>query len=289
MINLNHDNSMSLAHPPITRRSAGRRFNGSSWTLGGMVGLAILAAWLVVALGCGSRSPQVEINARLYSPYPEKKLWAVAPFANESGVSTLDNLYVTDLFVAELQQVHDIDTIPVQRVLAAMDANQMTAIQTVGDALTLARLVGADGLIVGSVTAFDPYTPQRLGIATQLYASDGGPAAGSLDARQIQWSPSDQFMPGMRRFSQPVSSVALIVDGANNADRLRMEAFAQGRTNPEETLSWRRIRYSQELYTQFVSHELITDLLLQERARIRRDRAAMMNPSMAAAPTVRAR
>jgi len=132
-----------------------------------------------------------------------------------------------------------------------------------------------DGLIVGTVTAYDPYQPPVLGLTLQLVTSGRGEVRRSdasinsgKGVRILGASPSDRNLPGLRRFTQPVSSVSAIVDASDHSVLLDVKRFAEGRTDPDTALGWEKYLYSMDAYTLYVSHRLIRDLLNQEQLRL---------------------
>src|SRR5262249_8089222 len=131
--------------------------------LAGMIRLSTIAALsLAIAPGCASSGDQLEAPAVLVSPYfPARTnvLLAVAPPSNESGVSTFDPLTVGDDLVAAVSEARGLSAVPMNRTLAAMGAKGLSAIRTPREAKILADALGVDGVIVGSVTAYDPYDP----------------------------------------------------------------------------------------------------------------------------------
>ena len=67
--------------------------------------------------GCAARLSQPIV---LRAPYETERVWAVVPFANESGVSNADGVAVADRFVSEIEQVEGLRCLPLNRTLAAM-------------------------------------------------------------------------------------------------------------------------------------------------------------------------
>jgi len=237
----------------------------------------VLLLPVCVTLFCGCGRKPLKLNAPNVSPYPANKVWAVAPFMNESGTSAVDSLHIADLFTDEVQKVRDIDTVPVTRVLEAMRALEMDYVSSIGDAQTLARVLDVDGLVVGTITSYNPYHPPRLGMTVQLYTrgelvqrdGPGGYDIGtSKGMRLLGESPNDHRLPGLRVFQQPVASASAVYDASENTVRLEVQEFARGRTDPDSALGWERFLYSMDQYTQFVSDRLLRDLLREERRRV---------------------
>lgn len=225
--------------------------------------LPMLAAAALMS-GCARRGPV--INGPLLSPYAEPATWAVAPLANESGVSIADGLTAADIIAQEVQKIHGIDALPVQRVLDGMRAMNIGSIDSPATARSLARLIGADGIIVGSITAFDPYRPPRLGLTLQLYTARSMALADDL-IDNISRAPSDTALSGFEPHDAPASSASAILDAADNGVRLDVEQFARGRTQTNSALNWERYLVVMDLYTQYAADRLLRDLLREERMR----------------------
>jgi len=223
--------------------------------------LAPLAAALLAS--CAGKKPV--INGPLLSPYSEPMTWAVAPMMNESGVSILDTLAVADVIAQEVAKIHGIDALPVQRVLDGMRSMDIGSIDSPGTARSLARLIGADGLIVGSVTAYDPYNPPTLGLTLQLYTARALPPDDLID--RIGTAANDTMLHGFGEDERPASSASIVLDASDNGVRLDLERFASGRTETNSALNWKRYLVVMDLYTQYVADRLLRDLLTQERLR----------------------
>lgn len=223
--------------------------------------LIVLAVALLAS--CAGKKPV--INGPLLSPYSEPMTWAVAPLMNESGVSILDPLAVADVIAREVAKIHGIDALPVQRVLDGMRSMDIGSIDSPATARSLARLIGADGLIVGSVTAYDPYNPPILGMTLQLYTAQAMPPDDLID--RIGTAATDTMLHGFGEGDRPVSSASIVLDASDNGVRLDLERFASGRTEMNSALNWKRYLVVMDLYTQYVADRLLRELLTQERWR----------------------
>ena len=76
----------------------------------------------------GCTGPSLTTPTVLSSPVGHRRLWAVAPFSNESGVSTMDPYRIADAFTQQLEQVRGIDTVAVNRVVSAMRSIKLQSI-----------------------------------------------------------------------------------------------------------------------------------------------------------------
>ncbi len=234
---------------------------------GSLSWVAWLAAVVLVgglAGGCGRKLKQPDVLA---SPYPGVRLWAVAPLANESGVSAVDAYRVADLFTQQVQQVDGINTVPVNRVVLAMRHAGLEAVRSSADAMQLIQLLEVDALVVGTVTAWDPYPPPTLGMAVLLFARSGDHASG-VDPRELVRATSSDVAPGELGPPGAIAQAAGIFDGRNNETLAWLEAFATGRIEPDEPFGADVYLMDMELYTQFVSYRLIHDLLGFEQRRL---------------------
>lgn len=214
--------------------------------------------------------------AQLRTPYPADKLWAVAPVRNESGTSLVDSAGLADTLSAQVQRVDGINIVPVNRVLEAMAAEDMPAINSVADVLALMQTLDVDGMIVGTVSAWDPYDPPKVGMTIQLYSRRAPGSAGAVDTRQLTQAATDVRLPGTTRFNQPVSQASGYYDAANGEVLLQLRDYATGRTPYQSAAGWRRYLMNMNLYTEFVSHELTRQLIANEWQRLTADPNAQL-------------
>ena len=230
----------------------------------------VLSAMLLVFSGCSHQ--RLHDPLKLTSPYPEPQLWAVAPFGNESGVTLVETYRIADMFTEQVQQVQGLDSIPVNRVIEAMRLLDLERVETTRDASTLMRVLGVDALMVGTVTAFDPYMPPKLGIAIQLFHNDARASYSDLDPRALARAPTDQPVPGASKPIRPISQAAGIFEASNHETLKWLKEYARGRTLPDSAYGSDIYLVSMELYTQFVSFRLMHDLLALEHSRLSPDK-----------------
>ena len=114
-----------------------------------------------------------DLPAHRLSPYSiqHPMVWGVAPLRNESGVSVVDELRLTDMLINELQQFPGLNVLPTNRSIAAMSALELRSIDTPEQAQRLAQAMDVDALLVGTITAYDPYDPPVLGMNLALFAA----------------------------------------------------------------------------------------------------------------------
>ncbi|MEM9414088.1 MAG: hypothetical protein AAGA29_01250 [Planctomycetota bacterium] len=238
----------------------------------------ILAAVLVVAglfvTGCTTTRTA---EPPLVAPYATRQVWAVVPLRNESGSRGADGFRMADRLVYEFEQVQGIDVLPVNRVLQAMQTLELDGVRTREDAIALRELLGVDGLVVGSITAYDPYDPVRIGLALDLY-TDALTSANPLDLRGLSWAPTADAagmqLQTLYRTEQPVATVSGVFSAASPSVKRRISAYAAERgTSGNARHNERMITIDMNLYSEFVGHEMGSRLMWAEWQRLARQRA----------------
>ena len=255
---------------------------------------------LVAAVGCASRRPVLPPPLR--SPYPERRIVAVAPLRNESGSLAADAVRLADHLTRALEEVLGLDAVPVNRVLSAMDALGLGGVATPEDAHLLREALGADAIVVGTVTAYDPYDPPTLGLTLELFGGEGGGEGGwggdagaTLDVRALSGSgtdvsPVDSADPDEKSQTPvplPLSRVSAVLDASDGRVRAAVKRYAStrgpddpetrrggpfsslpGYAGGEDDASWRRYRLSMDLYSEFAAHEMVRRLMRAETLRL---------------------
>ncbi|MBX3357244.1 MAG: hypothetical protein KF745_02330 [Phycisphaeraceae bacterium] len=243
----------------------------------------LAAAWVLAATACSE--PQLVPPQVAVSPYDTTRgdvLWAVAPLMNESGTSSVDSLAVSDTVVNTVTATQGLAAVPMNRTLLAMRALGMNGVRSGSDARRLAQALGADGVIVGVITAWDPYNPPKVGMALALYAAPGRsvPARG-FDPSSLQKAYSDQD-PSLkqRNEDEPSAVVSDYLDGSNHGVQFDLKNYAEGRHNPQNSpMGWRTYLASMDLYTEFAAFWTVNRLLDEERLRLARTASTAMESS----------
>jgi hypothetical protein len=222
-----------------------------------------------VGAGCINNRMSLQQPAVLSSPYAEPDVvWAVAPLTNESGVSIVDELAVTDDLVDAITEVQGITALPVNRTLAAMRALGLPGVRSPGEARALARALGADAIVVGTITDWYPYDPPRLGMNLALYPRTKALDVGAIDPVKLSQATTDsQISPGPAP-QLPVAAIGEHFDASNHAVIADVRAFAVGRTDQRSAMGDEIYTKSMERYTQFVCFRMVELILDKERARL---------------------
>jgi hypothetical protein len=248
-----------------------------------------LSSTLVVGLaltGCTSRVPREQLIPPrvLVAPYHEGRggqpevLWAVAPLRNESGTTLVDTLAMTDTLTQQVEQIRGVTTVPLNRTLGMMQALGLSSIDSPQQAQAVIDALGLDGMIVGSITAFDPYDPPKYGLALALFARPGamgtpGPGTNdplSSDPSLLNAASTDSAINVSRESLAPVAFAAEFIDGRNHEVLMAVESYAAGRNDTVSALGWRRYLASMPLFADFASYCLAERLIESERLRLAR-------------------
>lgn len=248
------------------------------WCWRVLVVAALLCAGVWV-FGCeGSSRNRLRAPEVLVSPYSSVEgdaLWAVAPVLNESGTGEVDGFAVADAFVAAITAARGMSAVPVNRVAAGMEGMKMRAVSSPAEARALATALGVDGVLVVSVTAWDPYDPPVIGMTAALFMNDRREGMG-VDPTALTRAYTDQGGAKGYEFSErPSVVVSEHLDASNHEVRLEVERYARGRHDEETALGAWRYTASMELYTRFAAHQVVRRLLDEERLRLARGGAGM--------------
>lgn len=247
-----------------------------------MTSKQVLPTLMLALLTLASCKDQPKPGAEpLSSPYGGRRVWAVAPLRNESGTLEVDPLRMADHLARHLQNAANLDVLPVNRTLAAMEALKLARVATPGDATLLMDTLGADGLVVGSLTAYDPYDPPKIGMSLALYQNPRVERGSGLDVRKLSRSPTELPGPGSVTTRQPVSVVSAHFDAADPLVRQKIQRYAYDRgssshrdeqwlENPFDRgdQGWRLYRISTDLYSEFVTYVMSWRLLRAEAQRL---------------------
>ncbi len=238
---------------------------------------AIVAMLLTLLPACSSqRADKLTPPQQLIAPYStngSQVIFAVAPPRNESGFSAPDVLAMGDELVAQLEQIRGVRCLPMNRTVDAMRSLKLPNITTSAQAKSLATLLGADAVLVPTITAYDPYIP-ILGIAAALYARDTlhqafAATTVDVDPRDLL-SRATELDPGVKRGfgNAPVSSVSNLFDGRNHQVQADVMTYAAGRERNLSATGWKRNLQSMPLFVTYCGYRTASDLIQAEWIRL---------------------
>lgn len=229
---------------------------------------------ITLATGCASTKPALKPPQSLLAPYDTLHgdvLWAVVPLRNESGTSLINTLAVSDQVVAAVEQIEGVRALPLNRTIEALRSLAMIEPATPADARKLATEMGVDAIIVGSITAWDPYAPPTIGLSLALYAmpglmSDREPV---IDTRELTYQPTEyQYFLGGVYEDRPASVVSDVLDGANHQVLMDLDRFVAGRSDPTNVLGSQRYLASMDHFAEFASWRVVGQLVEEEWIRL---------------------
>ena len=229
--------------------------------------LCLLAVGLFAA-GCRDVPPPYGREQTKSLTTKRRQVWAVAPVLNLSGERGVDPLLQADLVFQQLQQVRGVTAVPVNRVAEVYVALRIDRISTPEQAALVCDLLGADGLIVPTVTIYDPYNPPKFGGAMQLFVKPGTFARGGpmVDPRELARQAAPKQGDPMPSSADVVQVVGMF-DAANGTVRDRLAAYAKGRNDPVGPLGQKEYYVKMERYCGFAYSELIEQLIASPRLR----------------------
>ena len=232
--------------------------------------LAVAALLILPLFGGCAQTPKYGTEIVYALPGQRPQVWAVAPAVNLSGQREVDPLLQSDLLFHKLQEVRGLTVIPVDRTVQVYLALRIEQVQSPTQAAVVCEALGADALIVPTVTAYDPYDPPKWGGALQMFraARSGGPV--NVDVRDLvrQSAPNPNDVPAPPTDAGFVQSVGMF-DAANGTVREALAGYARGRHDPVGPMGPREYLLSMDRYVGFAYHTLIGDLLRAEARALR--------------------
>jgi len=132
----------------------------------------IIAIAVSFFAGCAA-IPEVRDKPLFHNPFPQLAKVAIIPFNNQSDEPTLDVHQVTQGYYSQLQSIRGFEVVPIGVVARAMQATNNDA-SDIEQLRELGKMLGADAVVVGSVTDYSPYYPKRMTLAVNWYATNPG-------------------------------------------------------------------------------------------------------------------
>lgn len=224
----------------------------------------LIVLLMITVAGCApKKKPEVYgREAPLYMNSNHPRIWGIGPAVNLSGQEGVDPLLQADMVYQQLQPVQGITVVPVDRVVAVYQSLRIAQVQSEDQARAVCQALGLDGLLVATVTAYDPYNPPKFAVALQLFEPSKSAAAAPVNVRELaqQAAPSNNAdEPHKVNFLQVVGSY----DCANGSVRQKLEGYAKGRFDPNSPLGGAEYYLNMDRYCGFVYHDLLRQLFQQ--------------------------
>jgi hypothetical protein len=222
----------------------------------------LLLVALLLSLPACTKAPEYGSEPKLFIPGTARQTWAIAPAVNLSGVTQVDPILQADLLYAQVQQTAGLNVLPVNRVVEVFAALKIEQIQSEQQAAIICDLLGADALLVATISVYDPYDPPKIGASLQLFRKGSLTTTSGVDPRELarRASPKpNEATPARSNFMQVVG----MFDAANGSTRAQALSYAQGRNDPTGPYGPRGYLIEMDRYCGFVYHSLIEELLLK--------------------------
>ena len=148
-------------------------------------------------------------------------------------------------------------------MLAVLLSEGLEQVASPTHALEIARTVGANAILVFSVTDYDPYDPPRIGISAQLYGAGTGSGVGSLDPVALSRAGRMSASPPRRagRHRRVIAETQYVFDASHGSIIAGIKRYAALRGADESPFGWRRYVVSQQGFIQYCCHATIQKLL----------------------------
>lgn len=224
--------------------------------------IAIIGLIVAACLISGCETPsKYGRELSLAMPGPKTRVWAVAPVVNLSGQPGVDPLLQADLVYQQLQTVAGLTVVPVDRVAQVYAAAGLEQIQSAEQAQAVIDALGCDGLVILTVTQFDPYNPPKVGAALQLFERNTAHAIGP-DPQQLLRAATpgpETALPRDNDFTQVVG----MYDSTNGTVRDAVAAYARGRHEPAGPMGIKEYFNSMDRFCGFAYYSLTESLLVR--------------------------
>ncbi|HLY08423.1 MAG TPA: hypothetical protein VKW04_03850, partial [Planctomycetota bacterium] len=203
---------------------------------------------LALAVGCRATSPEA-----VPADAGEIHLVAILPFADETGRSSFDGDEFGAILANEFVKASGAHALRPAHLRAALEPGQK--IETVADAVRLARKLGADTVLACAITDYDPYDPPRVSIHAQLLRTEPRTlSTKDLDLLLQSASWHKGPLPITRDSARhALAAFEEVYDARDVATRHLIGAYAQ-KTSTRES----EVLAVQPRYLQFVSNQIIT-------------------------------
>lgn len=219
---------------------------------------------LILTAGCEPEVKPYGNEHQLFLPGTKRQVWAIAPVINLSGQKGVDAVLQADLVYEQMQQIHGLILLPVNRVVEAYAGVKIEKVQSVEQAAVVCDLLGCDALVVATVTVYDPYDPPKFGVSLQVFSKPAGfSRPKNVDVRELSRAAApaeDDSLPSPQvHFLQAVG----MYDAANGTVREAVKEYARGRSDPAGPMGDREYLSSMDRYCGFAYFMLSSDLLKQ--------------------------
>jgi len=214
----------------------------------------------VISLACGKSKPPYGSEEQIGLPGNVRQTWAVAPVINDSGQKPVDPVLQADLVYQQLQAVAGLNVIPVNKVVEVYNTLRIERVASDEQAALICDILGADALLIATVSIYDPYDPPKMAASLNLFRRGGYRRPVNVDIRELARRATPATMPASPAGTGFVQVVGMF-DAANGSVRAEALRYAQGRNDPNGPYQARIYLVEMDRYCGFVYHSLIRELL----------------------------
>ena len=220
----------------------------------------LVASLLAAGLTPGCVTPKYGEERQLTFSNGTHPVWAVAPAVNLSGESSVDPILQADLVYHQLQAVNNLTIIPVNRVVQVYAALHITRVESDEQAAIVCEQLGCDGLIVPTMTIYDPYDPPKMAASLSLLGQKSTTHTNNIDARELVHRATPMTTDALPKSPDFIQVVGMY-DSANGSVRDAVLRFAKGRNDPMSPLATKEYFVCMDRYSEFVYHTLIEQMI----------------------------
>lgn len=224
-------------------------------------------AFALLATSCGSSNGPYGRENTVSIATVRPQVWAVAPVINMSGQRSVDPLLQADNFYRQLQEIKGLTVIPVDRVVSVYAALGLIRVESVDQAALVCEQLGADALVVPTVTQWEPYNPPKMGASVQVFQRGSYVRPRDVDPRELvrQMAPAPNAQKPDSGQSGYFQSAGMF-DAANGSVRESALQYAAGRADPVGPYGSHEIFVDSDKYAAF-AYRRLTEAVLDQMYR----------------------
>jgi hypothetical protein len=219
-----------------------------------------ISACVALSILSGCLTPKYGEERQLTVNNGTHPIWAIAPAINLSGETSVDPILQSDIVCLQLGAVNNVKIIPVDVVVQVYAALHITKIESQEQAAIVCDQLKCDGLIIPTITLYDPYNPPKLGAVLSFMPRTVTNRVNNVDVRELtrRATPlTTDSLPSTPDFIQ----VTGMYDAANGSVRDAVARYAKGRNDPTAPLAASEYLVSMDRYCGFVYYTLIEQMI----------------------------
>jgi hypothetical protein len=151
----------------------------------------------------------------------------------------------------------------------------LAEIRTLDEARSILRLVGGDGIVVGTITGWNPYDPPRFG-ANILLVADEAEVQAAFESRRLTGG-TGAVASNPDAPARTLTEVVAFFDATNHTVRGQVREYAKSNDDVTDGFDPPERYYLMvfDHWLDFAASELVSTLVDRERARVTSVRATM--------------